>query len=184
MVKRGLMVSLFLLVASNALACDPAQGSGQCGFQGADGTYGSALSAQESYNRQQGVGNYYDPSRVPLPPIVITLPDKFGSIAGDNNNGNVFTVINKDSVSEAEQDVMQKCKRANKSNNCLALLSYKNGCVAATAGEVSKNKPRLFPETAPTAYEANRKAMSACKKSAKGCQFIVKDECSIARPPH
>lgn len=113
MVKRGFMVSLFLLAASNALACNPAQGTGQCGFQGADGIYGSALDAQESYNRQQGGGGaYYDPSRIPLPPIVITLPDKFGGIAGDSNNGGIFTVTNRDSAVKAEQDAVRDCKKS------------------------------------------------------------------------
>ena len=64
MVKRSFMVSLFLLATSNVFACNPAQGSGQCGFQGADGIYGSALSAQESYNRHRQSGITYNP---PLP---------------------------------------------------------------------------------------------------------------------
>ena len=56
MVKRSYLVLLALFASSSVLACNPAQGSGQCGFQGADGIYGSALSAQESYNRQRSGG--------------------------------------------------------------------------------------------------------------------------------
>ena len=150
-VKRSFIVSLFLLASSSALACNPAQGTGQCGFQGADGIYGSALDAQESYNRQQGSGGYYDPSRIPLPPIVITLPDKFGSIAKDDD-GHVVTVTNKDLVSESEREAVRDCKRKTKSNSCRAVFSYKNGCVAATAGELPNGMFLLFPETAPTNY--------------------------------
>ena len=184
MVKRSFIFSLFLLASSSALACNPAQGTGQCGFQGADGIYGSALDAQESYNRQQGGGGYYDPSRIPLPPIVITLPDKFGSIA-ENNTPQLFTVTNKSSMAEAERDVVRKCKRSSKSNanSCRAVFSYGNGCVAAVSGELLDGGFFLFPESAPTANEANRKAMSKCKKSAKDCEFIVQNECSIAQPP-
>ena len=182
MVKRVFMVSLFLLAASNALACNPAQGSGQCGFQGADGTYGSALSAQESYNRQQGGGDYYDPSRVPLPPIVITLPDRFGAIA-EEDGAHVFSVTNKDSMEEAKRDVVRKCKRETKSSSCRAVFAYGNGCVAAVSGKLLDGRFLLFPESAPTANEANRKAMKKCKKSAKDCIFIVQNECSIEQPP-
>lgn len=53
-VKRSFMVALFLLAASNALACNPAQGTGQWGYQGYGGIYSSYEEAQDSYKQQYG----------------------------------------------------------------------------------------------------------------------------------
>ena len=63
MVKHSLIASLLLLVTSNALACNPAQGTGQCGYQGYGGIYSSYGEAQDSYKQQYGTA--YNP---PPPP--------------------------------------------------------------------------------------------------------------------
>ena len=59
MVKHSLIASLLLLVTSNALACNPAQGTGQCGYQGYGGIYSSYGKAQDSYKQQYGTA--YNP---------------------------------------------------------------------------------------------------------------------------
>lgn len=176
MVKRSFMVALFLLAASNAWACYDPAGSGQCGPNGIGPRNPSG------YGDSGGGGSYYDPSRVPLPPIVITLPDRFGAIA-EEDGAHVFSVTNKDSMEEAKRDVVRKCKRETKSSSCRAVFAYGNGCVAAVSGKLLDGRFLLFPESAPTANEANRKAMKKCKKSAKDCIFIVQNECSIEQPP-
>ena len=180
MVKRSFIVSLFLLASSSALACNPAQGTGQCGFQGADGIYGSALSAQESYNRQRSVGGgYYDPSRVPLPPIVITLPDRFGAIAV--NSTTFASTYNMSSKKEARQKALQDCQYGQK-QPCKIFTEYANGCVSlvqAWKGKLSAFLAEGSPEKGYAYYNEMRK----CSANHDTCTVLIKEECSIAEPP-
>lgn len=178
MVKRSFMVSLFLLATSNVFACNPAQGSGQCGFQGADGIYGSALSAQESYNRQRS-GGYYDPSRVPLPPIVITLPDRFGAIAV--NSTTFASTYNMNSAREARQKALQDCQYGQK-QPCRIFTEYRNSCVSLAQGR-DKRSGYLVAEFADNRGQASRKAMDKCSAQYGNCSIIIEEECSIAEPP-
>ena len=72
MTKQTKTLTLLLLLASPAaFACNPAEGSGQCGYLGADGIYNSRLDADESYQRLYYNTTYVDPEpvyRQPPPP--------------------------------------------------------------------------------------------------------------------
>ena len=61
MVKRSFMVALFLLAASEALACNPAQGSGQCGFYDATGRWVGTRAEYDASFQQQGRATYNPP---------------------------------------------------------------------------------------------------------------------------
>ena len=72
MTKQTTILTLLLLLASPAaLACNPAEGSGQCGYLGADGIYNSRLDADASYQRLYYNNTYVEPApvyRQPPPP--------------------------------------------------------------------------------------------------------------------
>ena len=72
MSKQTTILTLMLALASPAaLACNPAEGSGQCGYLGADGIYNSRLDADESYQRLYYNNTYVEPApvyRQPPPP--------------------------------------------------------------------------------------------------------------------
>lgn len=180
MVKRSFMVSLFLLATSNVFACNPAQGSGQCGFQGADGIYGSALSAQESYNRQRS-GEYYDSSRVPLPPIVITLPDKWGAIAV--NSTTFASAYNMNSKQEARQKALKDCQYGQK-EPCVIYGDYANRCISLVQGW-DKNRQRGYLVSAHSRGrgQIGRKALKKCSTQYVDCRFVIEEECSLPERP-
>ena len=63
-----ILTMLFLLACPAAFACNPAEGSGQCGYLGADGIYNSRLDADESYQRLYYNNTYVEPAPVYRPP--------------------------------------------------------------------------------------------------------------------
>ena len=70
MTKQTTILTLMLVLASPAaFACNPAEGSGQCGYLGADGIYNSRLDADESYQRLYYNNTYVEPAPyIPPPP--------------------------------------------------------------------------------------------------------------------
>ena len=69
MTKPAKILTLMLALASPAaFACNPAEGSGQCGYLGADGIYNSRLDADESYQRLYYNNTYVEPEPVYRPP--------------------------------------------------------------------------------------------------------------------
>ena len=69
MTKQTTILTLVLALASPAaIACNPAQGTGQCGFYGADGIYSSKIEADESYQRLYNQNTYIEPEPVYRPP--------------------------------------------------------------------------------------------------------------------
>ena len=70
MTKQNKTLTLLLLLTSPAaLACNPAEGSGQCGYLGADGIYNSRLDADASYQRLYYNNTYVEPAPyIPPPP--------------------------------------------------------------------------------------------------------------------
>ena len=69
MTKQTTILTLVLALASPvAIACNPAEGSGQCGYLGADGIYNSRIDADESYQRLYYNNTYIEPEPVYRPP--------------------------------------------------------------------------------------------------------------------
>ena len=72
MTRQSKILTLLLALASPAaFACNPAEGSGQCGYLGADGIYNSRLDADASYQRLYYNNTYVEPApvyRQPPPP--------------------------------------------------------------------------------------------------------------------
>ena len=69
MTRQNKILTLLLALASPAaFACNPAEGSGQCGYLGADGIYSSRIGADESYQRLYNQNTYVEPEPVRPPP--------------------------------------------------------------------------------------------------------------------
>ena len=66
--QTKILTLLFLLASPATFACNPAEGSGQCGFYGADGIYSSKIEADESYQRLYYNNTYVEPEPVYRPP--------------------------------------------------------------------------------------------------------------------
>jgi len=61
MVKCNVFIALLMLVASEAWACNPAQGSGQCGFYDATGRWVGTRAEYDASFQQQGRATYNPP---------------------------------------------------------------------------------------------------------------------------
>ena len=83
MIKQTTILTLMLVLASPAAyACNPAEGSGQCGFLGAGGViYSSPAEAYASY--QQPYNTYVEPAPMYLPPSPPPTHDCVASEGGE-----------------------------------------------------------------------------------------------------
>ena len=178
MIKPNLIISLLLLASSGVLACNPDQGTGQCGYRGANGAiYNSYGEAQNSYRQQGGMVNNSSTGSVKI----IKQPDSFAAMASSTKSGKVATVTHKRSIAEANKEAMKKCEQAT-GEKCILMHSFQNGCMTAASGMVKKpNGYHLFPASASTGYEAERKAMAACNAAAVDCLPVFEEPiCSFS----
>ena len=168
MVKHSFIFSLLLLASSNILACNPDQGTGQCGYRGANGAiYNSYGEAQNSYQKRGTINN----SVVKM----VKQPDSFAAMASSTKSGKVATVTHKHSIAEANKEAIRKCERAT-GEKCILMHSFQNGCMTAASGMVKKpNGYHLFPASASTGYEAETKAMAACNAAAVDCLPVFEE---------
>ena len=174
MVKRSIFAILSIFAASNIWACYDPAGSGQCGPNGIGPRNPSG------YNNSVGNnGGYYDPSRIPLPPIVITLPNKWGAIAV--NSTTYASTYNMNSAREARQKALQDCQYGQR-QPCRIFTEYRNSCVSLAQGR-DKRSGYLVAEFADNRGQASRKAMDKCSAQYGNCSIIIEEECSIAEPP-
>ena len=180
MTKHSFIVSLFLLATSNALACDPAQGTGQCGYQGYGGIYSSYGEAQDSYQQQYGTA--YNPPPPPPPPITVILPDRFGAVARAINNHGFSSVYNMNSKQEARRKVLQDCQKGNASP-CKIYLEYGNGCISMASGKGPFNRYYPVYSFSRQQGQTQRDVMEKCSAQYSDCGIAIEEECSIVRPP-
>ena len=89
MTKQTTILTLMLALTSPAaFACNPAEGSGQCGFLGADGIYSSKIEADASYQRLYN-NTYVEPAPVYRPPPThhCTARAEGGELCADTRPG-------------------------------------------------------------------------------------------------
>ena len=197
--KRYFLLPLLLLTAYGAWACNPAQGTGQCGYQGYDGVYGTYGEAQDSYRNAYPQPTYAPPQiYVPPPtpqaytpptPQAYTPPpireSRYGAVAyyenpnGEWNSRTMFTSVhNISSKQRARQMALQACNRKS-GRTCKIMFDYTNHCASVTTGVNAKGQ-QLFAEFAPQRGQAALKAMQSClDANAKGCEFVMQEECSL-----
>ena len=95
MTKQTTILILLLALASPvAIACNPAEGSGQCGYLGADGIYNSRIDADESYQRLYYNNTYIEPAPVyrpppPPPTHFCTAREEGGKLCADTRPGHI-----------------------------------------------------------------------------------------------
>ena len=95
MTKQTTILTLLLALASPvAIACNPAEGSGQCGYLGADGIYNSRIDADESYQRLYYNNTYVEPAPVyrpppPPPTHFCTAREEGGKLCADTRPGHI-----------------------------------------------------------------------------------------------
>ena len=180
MTKHSFIVSLFLLATSNALACNPAQGTGQCGFYDATGRWVATRAEYDASFQQQG-GTVYNPP--PPPPITVMLPDRFGALGFTQKGNRGYPASNLSSREEAGREAMRLC-RNDGNTDCKIIYRVKNGCFAAADGMMKNGMFRLHFGFDSTPSIAETKAMDVCVSAGmKDCRLAQKAECSIARPP-
>lgn len=92
---------------------------------------------------------------------IVKQPDSFASLAAAKS-GRTFSVTNMHSNAEAERSALRNCQQAT-GEKCVVMHSFRNGCMSAASGMLKSGGYRLFPASAPTGQEAERKAMAACE---------------------
>ena len=153
MVKRSFMVSLLLFASSSAFSCYDPAGSGQCGPNGI------GPRNPNGYNNSVGGGTAYIPPY--SSPVTIRKPDSFAALA-QATSGRTFSVTHMHSTTEAKNSVIRKCEQST-GEKCIVAHAFRNGCMSAASGMLKSGGYRLFPVSAPTGQEAERKAMAACE---------------------
>ena len=102
-------------------------------------------------------------------------PDSFGAMASSTKSGKVFTVTHHRSINAANKGAMYKCEQAT-GEKCIIRHTFRNGCMTATSGMAKNGGYLLFPESAPTLREAEKKAMAACQAAAVDCLLVFESD--------
>ena len=179
--KRYFLLPLLLLTASGAWACDPAQGTGQCGYQGYGGVYSTYGEAQDSYRNAYPQPTYAPPQIYVPPPI---RESRYGAVAVYFTNGlwdsrKMFASVHGiNSAQRARQMALQACNRKS-GRTCKIYFDYGNQCASVVMGQSSKGLEGftgLSTQRGQAALDAMQKCLAA---NAKGCEFVMQEECSL-----
>ena len=181
---------LFLLfsTAGAQQTCNPAQGTGQCGFLGAGGViYNSTAEAYASY--QQPYNTYVEPEPMYIPPPPPPPPEpiresRYGALAiypnldGLWDSQKMFASVHGiHSKESARKKALQECKR--KSGHSCQVFDYADQCLSVTTGLNSEGL-KIYSAVSPQPGQAPLDAMQQCLAAqAKECEYVVQEECSL-----
>ena len=189
MTKQTTILTLLLALASPvAIACNPAEGSGQCGYLGADGIYNSTAEAYASY--QQPYNTYVEPEPMYIPPPPPPPPpepireSRYGALAiypnldGLWDSQKMFASVHGiHSKESARKKALQECKR--KSGHSCQVFDYADQCLSVTTGLNSEGL-KIYSAVSPQPGQAPLDAMQQCLAAqAKECEYVVQEECSL-----
>ena len=191
MTKQTTILTLMLVLASPAGAqqtCNPAQGTGQCGFLGAGGViYNSTAEAYASY--QQPYNTYVEPEPMYIPPPPPPPPEpiresRYGALAiypnldGLWDSQKMFASVHGiHSKESASKKALQECKR--KSGHSCQVFDYADQCLSVTTGLNSEGL-KIYSAVSPQPGQAPLDAMQQCLAAqAKECEYVVQEECSL-----
>ena len=153
-----------LTLSTFTLACNPGQGSGQCGYYDNSGYHNAPIG---SGNSGSSYGNNYAPSS----PRVIIVPNRYGAIAR-SRIGHIGISGNMDSMKDATAVAMRNCKRGPSPEGCEITAWTRNGCVAASMGK--NNEGYYWSFTG-----ANDDESSVIKEVMESCEAAGFSECQI-----
>ena len=192
MTKQTTTPTVMLGLASPAGAqqtCNPAQGTGQCGFLGAGGViYNSTAEAYASY--QQPYNTYVEPEPMYIPPPPPPPPpepireSRYGALAiypnldGLWDSQKMFASVHGiHSKESARKKALQECKR--KSGHSCQVFDYADQCLSVTTGLNSEGL-KIYSAVSPQPGQAPLDAMQQCLAAqAKECEYVVQEECSL-----
>ena len=191
MTKQTTILTLMLVLASPAGAqqtCNPAQGTGQCGFLGAGGViYNSTAEAYASY--QQPYNTYVEPEPMYIPPPPPPPPEpiresRYGALAiypnldGLWDSQKMFASVHGIHSKESDRKkALQECKR--KSGHSCQVFDYADQCLSVTTGLNSEGL-KIYSAVSPQPGQAPLDAMQQCLAAqAKECEYVVQEECSL-----
>ena len=191
MTKQTTILTLLLILSttSSAQVCDPAQGTGQCGFLGAGGViYNSTAEAYASY--QQPYNTYVEPEPMYIPPPPPPPPpepireSRYGALAiypnldGLWDSQKMFASVHGiHSKESARKKALQECKR--KSGHSCQVFDYADQCLSVTTGLDSEGL-KIYSAVSPQPGQAPLDAMQQCLAAqAKECEYVVQEECSL-----
>ena len=191
MTKQTTILTLVLALASPAGAqqtCNPAQGTGQCGFLGAGGViYNSTAEAYASY--QQPYNTYVEPEPMYIPPPPPPPPEpiresRYGALAiypnldGLWDSQKMFASVHGiHSKESARKKALQECKR--KSGHSCQVFDYADQCLSVPTGLNSEGL-KIYSAVSPQPGQAPLDAMQQCLAAqAKECEYVVQEECSL-----
>ena len=193
MTKQTTILTLMLVLASPADAqqtCNPAQGTGQCGFLGAGGViYNSTAEAYASYQQPYNTyvepePMYYIPPPPPPPPPEPIRESRYGALAiypnldGLWDSQKMFASVHGiHSKESARKKALQECKR--KSGHSCQVFDYADQCLSVTTGLNSEGL-KIYSAVSPQPGQAPLDAMQQCLAAqAKECEYVVQEECSL-----
>ena len=191
MTKQTTILTLLLILSttSSAQVCNPAQGTGQCGFLDANGNLVNTpaeayASYQQPYNTYVEPEPMYIPPPPPPPPPEPIRESRYGALAiypnldGLWDSQKMFASVHGiHSKESARKMALQACNQ--KSGHTCQVYDYANQCLSVTTGEVSEVL-KIFSALSPQPGQAPLDAMQQCTAAqGKDCEFVVQEECSL-----
>ena len=114
-----------LLTISNfSIACNPGQGSGQCGYYDNSGYHNAPIGSYSG-------NNYKQPTQIIN--RIIHLPSKFGAIASSQSESIIYPSSNMNSSTAAINEALRGCGRY--ASDCEIVAQVENGCLALAYGK-------------------------------------------------
>ena len=189
--QSKILILILLLLSTTSRAqvdCNPAQGTGQCGFLDANGNVvNTAAEAYASY--QQPYNTYVEPAPVYRPPPPPPPPEpiresRYGALAiypnldGLWDSQKMFASVHGiHSKESARKKALQECKR--KSGHSCQVFDYADQCLSVTTGLNSEGL-KIYSAVSPQPGQAPLDAMQQCLAAQpKECEYVVQEECSL-----